>query len=82
MSWIWGKKKKQEKTKMNFSAKTRRRDEVRRTIKVHLELDMQYGNNMNIVEVIRSSKVNFDLPPGVNIEDAHLAHIEVLGELE
>ena len=80
MRWIWGKKKNQERTKMDFSSKTRNRDQVNRTIKLHIELDMEYGSMMNIVEIIRKAKVNFDLPPGVNIKDAHLAHVEILGD--
>ena len=80
MKWIWGFGRKQEKTPINYTAKTRRRDQISRTIKLHIELDMEYSNSMNIIKTIRDAKVNFDLPPGVEIKDAHLAHVEVLGE--
>ena len=81
MSWIWGEKKKgQEKTKMDFTAKNRRRDLITRTIKVHLELQMEYPDKMDIVQSIRDTKTSFDLPMGIELKDAHLAHIEILGD--
>tara|TARA_R110000765_G_scaffold76954_1_gene151257 strand:+ start:665 stop:928 length:264 start_codon:yes stop_codon:yes gene_type:complete len=83
MNWIWGEKKNTkatEKTKMDFTAKNRRRDLITRTVKVHLELQMEYPGKMDIVQGIRDTKTSFDLPPGIELKDAHLAHIEVLGE--
>ena len=81
MNWIWGEKKKgQERTKMDFTAKNRRRDLITRTIKVHLELQMEYPDKMDIVQSIRDTKTSFDLPMGIELKDAHLAHIEILGD--
>lgn len=86
MNWIWKEKtqkqEKQEKTKLDFSAKNRRRDLVTHTIKVHLELEMEYPQSVNIVESIRDTKTSFDLPPGIELKDAHLAHIEILGKAD
>ena len=62
MSWLWGDKKSQEKTKLDFTAKNRRRDLVNRTIKVHLELQMEYPEKMDIIQGIRDTKTSFDLP--------------------
>jgi len=80
MSWIWGEKKSQEKTKMDFTAKNRRRDLVNRTLKVHLELEMEYPNKIDIIQAIRDTKTSFDLPMGIELKDAHLAHIEIMGD--
>tara|TARA_R100000951_G_C2595073_1_gene166320 strand:+ start:629 stop:883 length:255 start_codon:yes stop_codon:yes gene_type:complete len=80
MSWIWGEKKSQEKVKMNFTAKNRRRDIVNRTIKVHLELEMEYPAKVDIIQGLRDTKTSFDLPMGIEMKDAHMAHIEILGD--
>ena len=80
MSWLWKDKTSQEKTKLDFTAKNRRRDLVTRTIKVHLELQMEYPESMDIVQAIRETKTSFDLPMGIEMKDAHLAHVEILGE--
>ena len=80
MSWLWSEKKKQNKTKLDFSARNRRRDLIERTIKVHLELQVEYPEKMDIVQAIRNTKTTFDLPMGIELKDAHLAHIEILGK--
>lgn len=80
MSWLWKDKKPQEKTKLEFSAKNRRRDVITRTIKVHLELEMEYPESMDIVKSIRETRTSFDLPLGIELKDAHLAHVEILGD--
>ena len=79
MKWIWKDKVSQEKTKLDFSAKNRRKDVVTRTIKVHLELKMEYPESMDIVQAIRDTKTSFDLPLGIDMKDAHLSNIEILG---
>ena len=80
MSWIWGEKKGQEKTKLDFTAKNRRRDLINGTVKVHLELQMEYPEKMDIVQAIRDTKTSFDLPMGIELKDAHLARIEIMGD--
>tara|TARA_R110000824_G_scaffold101220_1_gene240471 strand:- start:243 stop:497 length:255 start_codon:yes stop_codon:yes gene_type:complete len=80
MSWIWGEKKSQEKVKMNFTAKNRRKDIINRTIKVHLELEMEYPAKVDIIQGLRDTKTSFDLPMGIEMKDAHMAHIEILGD--
>ena len=81
MNWLWkDKTETQEKTKLDFSAKNRRRDLVTRNIKVHLELQMEYPENLDIVQAIRDTKTSFDLPMGIEMKDAHLARVEILGE--
>ena len=80
MSWIWGEKKGQEKTKLDFTAKNRRRDLINRTVKVHLELQMEYPEKMDIVQDIRDTKTSFDLPMGIELKDAHLARVEIMGD--
>ena len=80
MSWIWGEKKSQEKVKMNFTAKNRRRDLINRTIKVHLELEMEYPAKVDIIQGLRDTKTSFDLPMGIEMKDAHMSHVEILGD--
>lgn len=80
MSWIWGEKKSEKKVQMDFTAKNRRRDLISRTIRVHLELQMEYPQNMDIIQGIKDTKTSFDLPMGIELKDAHMAHIEVLGD--
>tara|TARA_R110000751_G_scaffold303005_1_gene417368 strand:+ start:264 stop:518 length:255 start_codon:yes stop_codon:yes gene_type:complete len=80
MSWIWGEKKSQEKIKMDFTSKNRRRDLINRTIKIHLELEMEYPAKVDIIQGLRDTKTSFDLPMGIELKDAHMAHIEILGE--
>ena len=79
MNWLWGDKK-QDKVPLDFTAKNRRRDLIQRTIKVHLELQMEYPEKMDIIQSIRDTKTSFDLPMGIELKDAHLAHIEILGD--
>ena len=80
MSWVWGNKDKEQKTQMDFVAKNRRRDLIKRTLVVHLELEMEYPSAEDIIQAIRDTRTTFDLPMGVELKDAHIAHIEVLGE--
>ena len=80
MSWIWGEKKSEEKVQMDFTAKNRRRDLIKRTVKIHLELQMEYPQKIDIIQGIRDTKTSFDLPMGIDLKDAHISHIEVLGE--
>ena len=79
MSWIWGEKKSQENTKMEFTASNRRKDTLHRTVKIHLELEVEYPEKSDIVQGLRATKVTFDLPVGVKVKDTHLTHIELLG---
>ena len=75
----WSSEDKQEKTKLDFTAKTRRRNLIHETIVVHLELELEYPGNMDIIQSIRDTKTSFDLPPGIEMKDAHLARVEILG---
>ena len=80
MSWIWGEKKSQEKIKMDFTSKNRRRDLINRTIRVHLELEMEYPAKVDIIQGLRDTKTSFDLPMGIEMKDAHMSHVEILGD--
>ena len=77
MKWF---NKEEEKTKLEFTAKNRRKDTVKRTLRIHLELDMEYSERIDIAQAIRDTNTNFELPPGIDLLDAHLAHVEILGE--
>ena len=77
MKWF---NKDEERTKLEFTAKNRRRDSIKRTLRVHLELEMEYSDKLDIIQAIRQTKTNFELPPGIDLLDAHLAHVEVLGD--
>ena len=39
---------------------------------------MEYPEKMDIGQAIRETKTTFDLPMGIELKDAHLAHIEIL----
>jgi hypothetical protein len=84
-NWLWGEKKKgklegtvEGKVPLDFTAKNRRRDLITQTISVHLELEMEFPEKINITQAIRDTKTNFDLPMGIELKDAHLAHIEII----
>ena len=84
-NWLWGEKDKgklettiEGKVPLDFTAKNRRRDLVTQTISIHLELEMEYPEKMDIGQAIRDTKTSFDLPMGIELKDAHLAHIEIL----
>tara|TARA_R110000737_G_C14302428_1_gene436259 strand:- start:208 stop:462 length:255 start_codon:yes stop_codon:yes gene_type:complete len=79
MSWIWGEKKPKENVKMDFAATTRRKETIDRTVKLHLELEVEYPERADIVQSLRATKISFDLPVGLKIKDTHLTHIELLG---
>jgi hypothetical protein len=78
MNWIWGEKK-EDPTKVEFSAKNRAEDIINRKVRIHLELDMEYPYTFDIVQTIKEINANFSLPVGVDIKDVHLTHIELLG---
>jgi len=84
-NWLWGEKKKGKlehtvkgKIPLDFTAKNRRRDLITQTISVHLELQMEFPEKMDIAQAIKDTKTSFDLPMGIELKDAHLAHIEIL----
>lgn len=77
---MWGEKKAEDKVKLDFTAKNRRRDLIKRTVKIHLELQMEYPQKLDIIQGIRDTKTSFDLPMGIDLKDAHISHIEVLGD--
>lgn len=80
MSWLWGEKKLKEKIKLGFTAENNRGDLVNRTIKVHLELDMEYPKNIDIIQAIVDTETSFNLPTGIELKGANIAHIEILGD--
>ena len=81
MGWIWNSHKKpQVKSKLNFDAKNRRENQNKGKIRVTLELDMDYPMSCDIGQAIRDTKVTFALPVGIEINDAHLARVEILSE--
>ena len=41
---------------------------------------MEYPQKMDIIQAIRDTKTSFDLPLGIELKDAHLAHIEIMGK--
>jgi hypothetical protein len=80
MSWIWGEKKSKGKVRLGFTAENNRGDLITRTVKVHLELDMEYPQNIDIVQAIVDTETSFNLPAGIELKGANIAHIEILGE--
>jgi hypothetical protein len=81
MGWIWNSHKKpQAKSKLNFDAKNRRKNQISGKLRVTLELDMDYPGSSDIAQAIRDTKLSFELPTGIEIRDAHLARVEILNE--
>tara|TARA_R110000751_G_scaffold17434_1_gene54037 strand:- start:162 stop:410 length:249 start_codon:yes stop_codon:yes gene_type:complete len=81
MKWLWGEKKhKQERTSMNYNTERDTTAIIRTTVKVHHTLDIEYPAKDNIAQVLRDVEVDMKLPPGVEIHDADITHVEVLGD--
>jgi len=78
MNWIWGEKK-EEPTKVEFTAKNRAEDIINRTVRIHLDLEMEYPYTFDIVQTIKEINADFSMPVGVDIKDVHLTSIELLG---
>lgn len=79
MKWLWGaKREEQESTPLAFETKSRRRDVVRQIVRVHLDLDIEYPPTTNVVQALRETKANFELPPGVDMKAAHISRVEIL----
>ena len=79
MSWLW-KDKPQEKTKIEFTTTHGRHNKQRSQVRVTLELDMEYPVTLDVADVIRSVRANFDLPQSIEILTADIAHIEIMDE--
>lgn len=80
MNWIWGEKKGQEKVKLNFEAKNRRHGVVRKVVKVHLELELEYPESIDIAQALKDTKTSFELPMSIEMIDAHLSRVEILDD--
>ena len=78
MNWIWGEKK-EEPTKVEFSAKNRAEDIINRKVRIHLDLDMEYPYTFDIVQTIKEITADFSMPVGVDIKSVNLTSIELLG---
>jgi|19_taG_2_1085344.scaffolds.fasta_scaffold331753_1 hypothetical protein len=78
MNWIWGEKK-EEPTKVEFTAKSRAEDIINRTVRIHLDLELNYPYTFDIVQTIKEINADFSLPVGVDIKSVNLTSIELLG---
>jgi hypothetical protein len=80
MSWIWGEKKKEpKKTKLEFTTNSAERHLIKRTVKVQVEFQVEYPMSVDIVQAFREIHATFETPMGVEIKDAHMDRIEILG---
>ena len=41
---------------------------------------MEYPQKLDIIQGIRETKTSFDLPLGIALKEAHISHIEILGD--
>jgi len=80
MSWLWGEKKKQEDIPMEYDSNTREENIIHRTLKVHLEIQMEYPSNKDVIKILRDLNPSFSLPPGTAINDMKMSHVEILGD--
>ena len=81
MKWTWGEKKQgQEVTPLDYNTERDTTAIIRTTVKVHHTLDIEYPAKDNIAQVLRDVEVDMKLPPGVEIHDADITHVEVLGD--
>ena len=78
MNWIWGEKK-EDPTKVEFSAKNRAEDIINRTVRISLVLEMEYPYTFDIVQTIKEIKADFSMPVGIDITSVNLTDIELLG---
>jgi len=78
MNWIWAEKKK--KTPLKFNVKNSGNGNIQSVVKVHIEFTMEHPQGIDLTEVIRTTEATFDLPAGVEIQNADITHIELLGE--
>ena len=76
MKWLWGEKK-QGKTPMNYSTEKDQTSIIRTKVKVHYELDMEYPSTENVAQILRDIKYEMKLPPGVEVYDGDILHVEV-----
>ena len=79
MSWLW-KDKPQEKTSIEITTNHNRGNMMRKNIKVHLDINMEFPIDMDPIQAIRSVKANFDLPKNIDILTADISHVEILGD--
>lgn len=78
MAWIWGEKKNEVRKKMDFETSHSGKDLVTRPIKIQLELKVNYPSNLDLQQALLGSKVLFDLPSGLEVQEAFLTHIDLL----
>jgi len=78
LQWIWGDKK-DSPTKLEFTAKNKEKIFMKSKIKVHLLLDIESPISEDVQKTIKTSKVDFLLPPDTTLHGVELTMIEYLG---
>lgn len=77
IGWIW--KERKNKTPMKFKNKISVNGTEHSVVRVNIEFIVNHPPSLNIVEVIKNIDATFDLPQGVQIEEANIVDIELRG---
>lgn len=74
--WIWGEKPVNHPIK--FESKPKQINYNERKIRIHMELSIDTPDYCEIVEVMKESKMQFELPFEAKLKGVSISHIEVL----
>jgi len=74
--WIWGEKS--TNYPLKFETKPKEITYVNKKIKIHMELNLDVPNYTEVIEVMKESKMNFELPFQSQLKGVSISHIEVL----
>lgn len=74
--WIWGEKN--TKHELKFQSKPKEINYINKRVKIHMELNIDIPDYVDVVEVMKESKMSFELPFQSNLKGVSISHIEVL----
>jgi len=74
--WIWGEKKKEYPLK--FESKPKEVNYVGKQVRIHMELSINIPDYCNVIDVMKESKMNFELPFQSDLKGVSISNIEVL----
>jgi hypothetical protein len=74
--WIWGEKN--QTYPLKFEAKPKEVTYTNKRIKLHMELNLNVPESVEVIEVMKDSKMNFELPFQSQLKNVSISHIEIL----
>ena len=75
LNWIWGEKK-QKPTKVNFTSETREVNKIKRTAHITLEIQFEYPEDLDIVDVVRQMHAKYSCAPRTQVLDVNMLRVE------